>query len=233
MRRFFLTVILFFASPVFSFPGLGDPVPEKKKESIGFTPSHIVIVQTDAEHIWGAYYFAINNSFSVGKEFTATLRMPKESIDFQAADGLSNENISILADGVLSVRKLFKPGLSLQGIQFKVPVKKDSDNILTIVPVQDVQQFYIATPQSELLHFSGSGFESGIPPMLAGGNYSGIKGLNISAGTEVKISITGFPGGRRPFFIMGACVGILLLLIAGALTLRTLREETSARGLYD
>lgn len=227
----FAVFFFLFSKTLFAFPGLGESV---KPTGIQQTSSHIVIMQTDAKDLFGIYYFAVQNSDSVERDFTSSIRLPRESVDFQAADGLTNENVSILADGVLSIHKIYPPGLTLQGIQFKVPVKKDTDNILTFVPVQDIPTLYFATPQSELLRFSAQGFEDGIPPMLAGGNYSGVRSQNLQAGQQIHLKITGFPGGRRPFFILGACMGALLLLLAGLLTLRTSREsEVGSRAVYD
>lgn len=199
--------------------------------SISTTPSHIVLVQTDATNIWGVYYFAVHNKFTVEKEFITQIRLPRESIDFQAGEGLTNDNISILEDGVLKIHKTYKVGLSLQAVQFKVPVKKDSENVLSIEPVQDIAQLYIATPQSELLSFSASGFEKGIPPMLEGSNYTGIFSHKISAGQRVKVTLSGFPGGRFPFFVMALCMGLLLFAAAALLSVRTSRNND--RVVYD
>lgn len=223
--KFSLSFFLFFSHlHALAFPGLGDPV-EKKDTSIQLAQSHIVVLQTDAEMIWGAYYFAVQNGTSGEQAFRARIRLPRESIDFQAAEGLSNEDISILEDGVLSVSKTYPPGLSLQGIQFKVPVKKDSDNILTFIPLEDIPTLFFATQQSEILHFFAEGFEEGIPPMLAGGQYTGIRGQNLEAGKVLQLRITGFPGGRRPYFILGAFVGFFLLAFGALLTFRTSKEE--------
>lgn len=218
MLRVGLVLLTLYCSHVFAFPGLGSG---PSSASIHQTASHIVLMQTDAKDIYGIYYFAVENPGSEEVEFSSSIRLPHETADFQAGEGLTNENVTILKDGTLRIHRKYPSGITLQGIQFKVPVKKDTHNVLTFVPVDSIANMYFATPQSELLHFSASGFEEGIPPMLAGGNYSGIRSANVSAGQTISLSITGFPGGRASFFLLGACMGVLLLLCAGLLTLRT------------
>ncbi len=216
-----------------AFPQTGAPL-EAKKKAIGLAPSHIVIVQADGETIFGAYYFAVSNTTDKEQTFTSTLRLPRESIDFQAGEGLSNDHITILPNGVLSIRKTYAPGLSLLGVQFKVPVRHSGDNVLTFVPTEDVPLFFIASPQAGLLHFKAQGFEEGIPPMLAGSNYAGIRGQNIAAGQALVVSIDGFPGGRLPFLMLGAMMALLLLIGAVVLTLKTSKEsQLASRGIYD
>ncbi len=221
MIRIVLCVSVLFTNILFAFPGLGD----KKETGIARTPSHIIILQTDAELLWGAYYFAVNNATGEERELSSHIRLPREIIDFQAAEGLTNEDLVISKDGVLNVHKVYPPGLSLQGIQFKVRVNKDSDNVLTLIPVEDIGQLYIATPQSDLLHLKAEGFVEGIPSMLQGASYTGIHAGNKKAGESIVVSISGFPGGRRPFLILGACVGLLLLFSVAFLTLRGRRDE--------
>ncbi len=213
-----IVISLLWCQTLSAFPQKLDT---KKEPSIGLSPSHIVILQTDAEFLYGSYYFAVSNTTGEEKPLATTLRLPRESIDFKAAEGLTNAEISILDDGVLQVNKTFKTGLSLVGIQFKVPVHKDGANILTFVPTQNLPHLFVATQQGDLLRFHASGFVSGIPPMLSGGNYSGIQGQNIPANQSLSIEITGFPGGRLAFWILAVLVGLLLIGLAAALTMRT------------
>jgi hypothetical protein len=220
--------LLLFSSSLFAYAGMGDGSLLKKRGTIAMTQSHIVMLQTDAETLWGNYYFAVQNTDEKEQEFSVSLRLPRESVDFQAGEGLSNEQITISDEGLLNIHKSYKPGMSLQGVQFKVPVKKDTKNVLSFEPVQDVAVLYFATQQSDLLHFSSERFEPGIPPMLEGGKFSGIRGENIVKGQLIKLSITGFPGDRFVFFILGLAVAALLFLLASLLVWRTRESDSSS-----
>jgi hypothetical protein len=223
--RFLFILFLFLTNPLlYAFPNLVEG-PKKQEAEIRTAPTHIVILSTDASSVFGVYYTAVQNETKQEQDFTTTIRLPRETLDFQAGDGLTNENISIVDDGVLKIRKKYPPGLSLQAVQFIVPVKKDTKNVLTFVPAENIDALFFATPQSDLLKFSAVGFEDGVPPMLLGGHYSGVNAKNIAAGRSVELMITGFPGGRLNFFILGACMGLLLILSAAILTRRTYREE--------
>ena len=105
---------------------LAFPQAEPSSESsvplprIGLTSSQIVILQADADYVWGTYYFAISNPTGEDQTFANSLRLPLETLDFQPGDGLTNDDLSLQNDGSITVKKLYAPGLSLQGLQFKV-----------------------------------------------------------------------------------------------------------------
>ena len=192
---------------------------------IHLAPSHIVILQADTETIFGSYYVAVQNPGEREEPFSFKLRLPLETIDFQAAEGLTNENISILSEGSLQVHQVYKPGMSLQGINFKVPARRNSDSVMTLSPLEDIPALYITSPQGASLHLSAKGFEQGVPPMLAGGQYYGIHAEHIQASSSISIEISGIPGGRRPFYLMGLCMSLVLFLVVSLLTLRSQRLE--------
>lgn len=224
--RYFLWLLVF-SSKLLAFPGIGDGSLLKRPQPVvSKTSTEIILIQTDAaQSIWGNYYFAVQNSSSSEEEFTVHLRLPKETVDFKEGEGLASSDISLNKEGLLTITKKFKSGLSLQSVQFRAPVMKDSENILTFKPAEDVPVLYFATTQKEILKFSAKDFEKGLPSMLEGGQYEGIKGQNIKKDEQILLSITGIPGGRRPFFLLALGFAVVLFLSASLLTRLKKQEE--------
>lgn len=216
-----------------AFPTQSPSDPSKTAEpNIGVNPSQIVIIQTDNDFMWGSYYLAITNRTNGEKDFQFKIRLPAESTDFQAGEGVRSEDIQIQSDGILNIKRSYPPGLTLQGIQFKVPIKKTSENTLTFSLAEKAPAFFIATPQKGIVTFQAPGFENGIPPMLSGGNYDGIRGQNIEAGKKFVVVVNGLPTGHLYYFILAGIMGLILIVSASLLAWRT-HQQPNTRGLYD
>ncbi len=220
---------LLWATPNLSQPDL-NKAPEQA--TISISPSQIVIIQADNDFMWGSYYLAVSNQTTSEKEFQVKIRPPSESTDFQAGEGVRSEDISIQNNGILNIKRMYPPGLTLQGIQFKVPIKKTGENTLSFTLAENAPAFFIATSQKGLVKFQAQGFESGIPPMLAGGNYDGIRGQKIEQGQKFIVEVSGLPTGRLYYFILAGIMGLILVISTSLLAWRT-HYQASTSGFYD
>lgn len=198
---------------IFAFHGMSKNIPDPT-ESIYQTTSRIVLLQADAEHVWGAYYFAVQNTLTEAQVFQSHIKLPLEVVDFQVGESLTNEDVSLLPDGRLEIKKQYRPGLSLQSLQFKAPINRMGDTVLTFMPDSPRIHFYFATVQ-ESLDFKADGFEKGIPPMLQGSAYKGIHSDQFGVGDSIKLKISGIPGSRKAFVILATIFAFLLFGIAG------------------
>ncbi|MBI2603703.1 MAG: hypothetical protein HYW48_11685 [Deltaproteobacteria bacterium] len=232
MKLFWILLQLFLSAKLHAYPQMmaERQISALEQGTIKLAGSHIIILQADIENIWGSYYFAVSNQTGGEASFDLAVRLPQETVDFQAGEGLQNEELQLFPDGRLGVRKNFPSGLTLLGINFKVPTKGKGEASLTLVPSYDMAQLFIATTQVDLLAFRATGFESGLPPMLAGGRYAGIKGEGIKKGQTVQVNILGIPSSPRELLKMLGWMTGLVLLIALALLTSMLRKERETVG---
>lgn len=180
---------------------------------IGFSPRHIVILSADTDHVWGHYFFAVNNKSSKSQRFRGPLLLPREAIDFRVQDGLQADEMQLDAEGTLFVDKEFSPGLSLLTIGFQVAVSRWEDDVLTFVPPTVLPEFSVAVNVDSGLSVSGEGFAQGLPEMLQAGTYRGIQTKNMTAGVERRVVIAGIPKERNYLYVIG---GIFALILGGA-----------------
>lgn len=215
--------LTFFASEYSrAFPGYSKGE-NQNKGKIYQTASHIVIIQSDLEYVWGSYYFAVMNRTSKNKLWSNLIRLPFETTDFEAGENLKKTNLSLEPDGSIKVSKSFLPGMNLVGLRFKAPIKRGKTNTLTFESPNHIKHLFIATTQKKQLKFKAKDFKDGVPPMLAKDQYSGINRTNIKKGERFNIEISGIPDDRTTFWVMGTITACLLLLILGVIFIKDSR----------
>jgi len=183
---------------------------------------HIIILQADLKNIWGTYFFAVTNPAMVPAEFETLITLPDDTVDFRAQDGLSDADLRLDDQGRLYIKKTFQPGLNLLGVGFQVKASKSGADLIHMTPLVDIPELSVAVPVGSSLKVSGPQFKAGVPPMLAGGKYTGmIATAPVGKGSGVTIHLDGIPKDRFSFTLLGGLVFVLFLLTGTALTIKT------------
>ena len=84
-------------------------------------PKHVYIVYPGQDTVWGSYLFVVNNDSPTPENFSFPVMLPKETIDFQAQDTLSPQELKLGTDGGIRIEKVFSPGETLLQVSFKLP----------------------------------------------------------------------------------------------------------------
>ena len=197
------------------------------ENSVTMSPRHIMIIQADLDYIWGSYYFALTNHDKSPHSYKTKISLPKESIDFQPQDGLTNNDISLDEDGNLSLEKMITPGLNLLGIGFKVKTKKFGHDFISLSQPFKIEELSVASPVMNKLDIYGKKFNSGLPPMLPKESYRGIQADNINSGEMIELEIRGIPKLKHQLLIVGAITFLLLTIICTFLTFKTIPNKDS------
>lgn len=221
-----LLIMLLIFKPSESFSE--DTLPTSANEdSIEVTPRHIMILQADLDFIWGSYFFALQNKSSTPQDYSIPIALPKESVDFQPQDGLSEKDIRLDPDGHIVVEKVFPPGLNLMGIGFKIPTTKFGSDFLSISPIFPIGELSVATPNMNDLSVRGDKFTKGLPPMLPADRYRGIQISDVEKNQSLSIYIDGIPKKRSHIQIIGLVIGLLLCGLGVLLTLITAPNQNT------
>ena len=180
---------------------------------------YLVLVTADAEFVYGQVYFAIYNKTGHAETFKWPIMLPKETIDFKGADGLSAEDLKL--DGeTLVLEKTFPPGMTLVGVNFKTT--HDSGR-LTFIPSIEIPRLFIAVPKEIGMELSSLQMEPGLPQMLNVSEYVGIRSTgSVEKDHVIKVDLHGLPEDRMLYWLTGGGTGLLLIFCAVILTFRSL-----------
>ena len=208
------------------------PVPAAPAPPVEVSFRHMVILNFDIKTIYGLYFFAAINNTDAPQPFTTQVMLPTETADFKPQDGLTDQDIQVASDGVVTIAKMVKPGLSLMGMGVEVKITSFGNDQLTFIPPTEIKELSLAVAHDVPVVLSSPGMVDGLPPMLANGQYKGIMNKTpLSAQKPVTITIEGLPKGRPSLWIVGAIFAMILAVACAVLAVRTLpRRHPEARG---
>lgn len=224
--KFFLKLLIFvFLSPqLFSYPSY-DGLKKHEKESIHLGRKHIIILNCDNKDVFGTYYLGVFNKAKEPKRLKFSILLPKRTVKFEPREGISKEDFILDKKGSLMAEKEFKPGLSLVGIDFKVPYNGFEREALLFELPFDLDEMSLAVPGESGLILQAEGFWAGLPAMLSSSQYSGILKSNLKKGTVFKLHIKGLP--RSNFFVwfLALASAFVLLLVLGFYFLKSSKKK--------
>jgi hypothetical protein len=187
---------------------------------------HVIMLHPGFDTVWGTYMFGVRNDGTEPEKLRGFLTLPKETADFQAQEGLTQEElISGGADGLM-FEKEFPAGLTLISIGFKVNANFGS-TVLTFAPKVDLQDFSVVTKKDPLTIKSSSGLlnEPGITP-VSNEDFVAITAKGpIHTGESVVIEVGNVPEGRGRLWIAGGIIAGLIATFSLGLTLKTLASS--------
>lgn len=209
---FFLFSVIF-AFRIFAYPAYkGSKHHEKNKtNSIYLGGKHIVILSSDNKNVFGTYYLGVFNEEKFSQKLKISILLPDKTVDFEPQEGVNKEDFILDGDGTLFVQKEFKPGLSLIGVNFKVPYGYGEREPLKFKMPYDLDELSVATPVHSQLTVKSPGFKEGVPAMLSSGNYSGILRHDLKKGFVFKVDLEGLPNSLYFSWSAAGITGCLLL----------------------
>ncbi len=213
---FCLLVWLFGLAPLYALD---------KEISLG--QRHIVLLNADLKTMYGTYFFAVSNKTKAPLKFKTLVMLPDKVTDFNAQDGLEPGDLKQDIDGKLYVEKEFRPGLSLVGVGFKIPIVKFGPDYLHFRTLFALEELSVAVAARSGLVLESAGFEVGLPAMLGTGVYEGIRSIGVLAkDADVKIRLSGIPKMRAWLEIVFVIAATLFSVLALFLAIRTQRSRT-------
>lgn len=209
-KKLFLSIGFFFllADIVFSYPGV-HKISSEEKSSIELGKKHMLILTGDNERLYGIVYFAVMNNSAQFLNLKFPVILPKGVSEFEPRDGVEKKDFLLGQNGFLFIEKLFKPGVTLIGIDFKIPyLSRDRKPLELILPV-DLEELSIATPRGSGLSFEAKEFTSGLPLMLSETEYSGILAKNLQKDSSLVFSIKGLPESHFFAEFLGIVIAVI------------------------
>lgn len=187
---------------------------------------HIMIIYPGVDAIWGNYLFMMSNQATDPIRHQMDLVLPKETIDWQAQDSLSANDIVLADGGGLRLNKMIPPGDHLMSVGFKIPASGGVAR-LTLAAAFDIGQLGLFIGDQDMT-VEGQGFvvQKGVP--FSGRMYDTYTADNISTGTVTEAVIRGVPEGRGRFWAVGGVVGAVLLGLGGFAAYRTMPKSDGA-----
>lgn len=174
-------------------------------------PKHVYIVYPGQDTLWGSYLFVVLNDGQAPESYSFPVMLPKETVDFQAQDSLSPQELKLGTDGGLRIEKVFQPGETLLQISFKLPAEEGKATANFIAPYP-FETFGVFVWQDTLNVQGPQGLD-----IQKGVNLSGrlFDTYSIGAG-EVGKTITytfeGVPEGRKRLWVIGGIFAAILFL---------------------
>ncbi len=213
-KKLFLSVNLFFlfVDIIFAYPEI-HKIQSKETPLIELGKKHMLILTGDNEKLYGVIYFAVMNQSSQFLSLKFPVLLPKGVTEFEPRDGVEKKDFLLGDNGFLFVEKLFKPGVNLIGIDFKIPYLPRDRKPLELSLPFDLEELSIATPSGSGLSFEAKDFINGLPLMLSDGEYSGILAKNLQKDSSLVFRVKGFP--ESHFFAEFLGIVILILSLFG------------------
>jgi hypothetical protein len=198
------------------------------KPTVSIGKKHMVLltaqISGEESAILGSYYFGVFNNTDRPQEVATRVILPNEAIHFEADQGISNEDIYLGDDGVLKLKKIFPPGMTLVGVGFKVPVNLFYNEKISFKIYDSIAEFTVATALSNEIKLVSKQLSPGLSQMLATGDYQGVIGYNLKKGASIDIEISGIPKNKYLSWLLVLIAGVMSILIGGGLAVRSQRQ---------
>jgi hypothetical protein len=187
---------------------------------------HVVMLHPGFDTVWGTYMFGVRNDGAAPERLKGYLTLPKETVDFQAQEGLTQEElISGGADGLM-FEKEFPPGLTLISIGFKANANF-GQAALTFAAKTEMEQFSIVTKKDSLtVHSDSALLSESADTVVADEQFTSMTSKGpIPSGESIVINVGNVPEGRGRLWLAGAIIAAVLLAFSVGMTLKTLASS--------
>ncbi len=186
------------------------------------TPKHLIILRQGLDSVYGSYVFAVQNTGEATAKFKSAVMLPKETVDFVPQEGVEPEEVSLApGGGSVVVEKDFPPGVHIVSIGFKVDASYGKAQ-LTLTPPAEIQSFTLLLPRGTEMRAVSALLKPGDAGHAPDPQYEAmISEEALPAGAAFTIEVQGLPEGRTRIWLVGAAVGVMMLLFAAFFALRT------------
>lgn len=179
--------------------------------SVQIEGRQVYILYSGLDSVWGSYLFMVSNTDAKPASAKFRVMLPEQTEDFEAQQGLVPMDIKLGDDGGLYVDKVFPAGDTLVTIGFKVPSYSGVADV-TVKPMLDIPAFsYFVGKDS--LKVEGSDLEFLSDQYFSGKNYDTYTAVSLLPGKSYSVRVIGSPEGRYNYWLIGAVVGVILLLL--------------------
>jgi len=179
----------------------------------------LVIVKPGVDKLSGTWLAAVINSSEKPETLRVPILLPKETEDFQPMEGVAPGDVKIELDGVY-VEKAFEPGVNVISFAFMTSSKSGSVD-LNFEPKLDLGELTIMTPRG-LMKVQGEKL------VMTGTDVQDLQTYDlwvtqgpVMKGSNIKVTVSGVPEGRRKLWILGAGFALVLITAAAGLTYRS------------
>lgn len=177
----------------------------------GVGPKHVYILYPGVDAIWGSYIFVVTNDGPSPEQVIFPVMLPKETIDFQAQDTLSPQELKLGKDGGITIDKSFPPGETLLQVSFKLPASQGTSSA-TITAPYPYQSLGIFVWQDAFNVSGPPGLEIQKGVNLSGKVFDTYSMGAGEVGKTLAYSFDNVPEGRGRLWMVGGIFGGILLI---------------------
>lgn len=185
------------------------------KANLKVSEKHLLVLQARIDSVWGKYMFSVDNLTPDHQPLRFTLLLPKETDDFRALEGISDDDLQLSKDGSLVLaKKNFPPGTTLVNIGFKKLVAEKKTTPLTFRVTEPLASLVILF--DERIDVKSPVFKSTVAPKISAHNYRALQSKSsLASGETFILQIHGIPLGRGK---IQTVAGIFALVLLGCTT---------------
>lgn len=186
---------------------------------------HLLVLQARIDSIWGKYLFSVNNQTTDQQPLRFPLLLPKETEDFRALEGVSDDDLQLDDDGSIVIdKKDFPPGTTLVNIGFKKTVVESAT--LTFRITEPLASLVILF--DEMIDVKSPLFEPTVAPKISAHNYRALQSKNpLTSGETLVLQVDDVPRGRARIQVVA---GIFAFMLLGCATLLTIKSFKGVGG---
>ncbi len=201
------------------FCAIMQPLSAFAQEGFATSERHVIMLYPGLDTIWGTYLAVVENAGQQPVKARVPILMPRETVDFQAQEGIDQSNLQLGDDGQVIAEFDLAPGRQMVGVGFKVDARSGGAT-LTLRPKVDLATLSVLIGRDGL---SVQGASLTGPEEIAFGEQ--VQDMwtakDIAAGSEYTLLVDGIPQGRGGFWMIGAVMASLLVVFAALLTWRS------------
>ena len=194
-----------------------------KAEQLNVSDKHLLVMQARIDSIWGKYLFSVGNPTTAQQSLRFALLLPKETDDFRALEGVSDDDLQLSEDGSLVVdKKDFPPGTTLVNVGFKKIVT--GTTTLTFRVIEPLVNLVILF--DEEISIKSPAFEPTVAPKISAHNYQALQNKKqFARGETFILQVAGIPRGRSKIQVIAGIFAVILLASMIWLTVKTRSQE--------
>ena len=182
---------------------------------------HVVVLYKSIDSVMGTYLFLVNNDAEKPLKAKLPIMLPKETLDFEALNGVGRDELKLGKEGGLILEKEFRQGDSLMSIGFRVPASI-GEGELTFEAVADVEVFSVfVRPDTIEVSFEQEGYEKKENVPFGANTFTTFTKKSLPKGESTKVFVSNIPKGRGQYWLLGFIAGGLMFVIGGYLAYRT------------
>ncbi len=187
--------------------------PSQAGATTAIAGKHIYILYPGVDSIWGSYIFVVNNDSPQPEKYTFPVMLPKETVDFQAQDVLSPDELKLGPDGGIIVDKIFPPGETLVQISFKMLGSQGTASA-TFTPPYPFETLGLFVWQDSFAVKGPDGMEVKKGVELSTRKFDTYTLTAGAVGVPIHYSFENVPEGRGRLWVMGGIVAAILFITA-------------------